>query len=435
MTDSSYGPTVELGPCIGKGSFSHVYKVILYRKEGRLQRTKKDEYALKIINLADRGIESPIELAIMTQIQHPHLTRALKVEINVAKSTLQILAPLAIGNLSSVIKAQITRPSMHLLKKWMMQLMSAVAALHVVGVLHGDIKASNTLIFNKPRAKSLHTAYVQLNDFSLSNLILNPQFRNQRLVAYTNTHRAPEIWKGHSWGYEADIWALACTFYEMVYGSSLFPSQKRAIDEKSANIAVHEEWVQYHRFLSDDSSVSSNPLFPTVITSSNLNGSPKSHYSCMLHLDWTRPEMSSFNKTLLTMLTIDPRRRPTIFNLIVDPFFSDVYDPLISPEVRSRYHPHISIHRFNPRFHKEISIQGIASDVVNLGSYLYGQYSHSNTAEDNQEIYKMCTRIAHKLINSTSHTDNLGPVEHSIIVQEVKILEKLKYRLLPLYQS
>ena len=429
MSDSSYGPTVELGPCIGKGSFSHVYKVILYRKEGRLQKTKKHEYALKIINLADRGVESPIELAIMTQIQHPHLTHALKVEVDVAKSTLQILEPLAIGNLSSVIKAQITRPQMHLLKKWMMQLMSAVARLHLAGILHGDIKASNTLVFNKPRAKTLDTAYIQLNDFSLSNLILNPQFRNQRLVAYTNTHRAPEIWNGSPWGYEADIWALACTFYEMVYGSSLFPSQKRATDEKLANIAVHKEWQQYHEVLSNN--LTSAPACQKVITPCNSNRSPQTHYSCMLHLDWTKPEMSYFNKLLLTMLTVDPSQRPTIFKLILDPFFADVYDPLILPELNISRHPHIQISQLTPIFKKEPSTQGLSSHVINLGSYLYGQISSNNAIEENPGIYRVCMRIAYKLIHSTSQVENLGPLEHSTIVQEVKILEKLKYRLLP----
>jgi serine/threonine protein kinase len=423
MTDSSYGPTVELGPCIGKGSFSHVYKVILHRKEGRLLKTKKHEYALKIINLVDRGVESPIELAIMTQIRHPHLTHALKVEVDAVKSTLQILAPLAIGNLSSVIKAQMSRPSMHLLKKWMMQLMSAVATLHLAGILHGDIKASNTLVFNKPRAKSLHTAHIQLNDFSLSNLILNPQFRNHRLVAYTNTHRAPEIWNGSPWGYEADIWALACTFYEMVYGSSLFPSQKRAIDEKLANIEVHKEWQQYHEILSNN--VRSAPPCQKATTRS-----PKTHYSCMLHLDWTKPEMSDFNKLLLTMLTVDPYQRPTIFKLIIDPFFADVYDPLILPGL-SASHPHIQISQLTPIFNKEPSTQGFSSQVINLGSYLYGQISWNNAVEKNPGIYRVCMRIAYKLIHSASQVENLGSVEPNIIVQEVKILEKLKYRLLP----
>lgn len=269
----------------------------------------------------------------MTQISHPHLTHAIRVEIEDDKTTLKILLPLAIGDLSDVIRSAGARPEMWLLQKWMMQLMSAVAVLHSHGILHGDIKARNVLVFNKARARNLDEAYVQLNDFNLSSLILRPHCPTPRPIAYTSTHRAPEIWQGQCWGFEADIWALGCTFYEMVYGSSLFPSQRGVSDQKQVDLDMYAEWATFlsSRVQPETSAVAGAarelklPATPVPLIKSTR-----------LHLDWEKPEMSTFNTLLLRMLTPEISRRPTIFQLILDPYFRHVYDHTILPRPYNR---------------------------------------------------------------------------------------------------
>ena len=439
--DPSPSPIVHLDSCIGRGSFSDVYKIVVSQATGKNKKSKKYEYALKILNLVNHGLRSPIELAIMTQISHPHLTHAIRVEIEDDKTALKILLPLAIGDLSNVIRSTGARPEMWLLQKWMMQLMSAVAVLHSHGILHGDIKARNVLVFNKARARDLDEAYVQLNDFNLSSLILRPHCLIPRPIAYTSTHRAPEIWQGKCWGFAADIWALGCTFYEMVYGSSLFPSQRGVGDEKPVDLHMHAEWATF---------LSSRVMKPT-----------------MLHLDWDKPEMSAFNTLLLRMLTPEISRRPTIFQLILDPYFRHVYDNTILPTTVQQRHPNFLCRDSQTLMTGDSSLRVENLDVLeddglsDLSSYLYRLVRQIESGdaqvpvppshcegEGTREaegrippisnvnpgcVSNLCLRLASKLTNLGVSTMDMSSRE--FLVAETNLLQKLQYRLLPMFQE
>ena len=436
--DPSPSRIVHLDSCIGRGSFSHVYKIVVSESTDTSKRVKKYEYALKIISLADRGLRSPIELAVMTQISHPHLTHAIRVEFEDDKTAVKILSPLAIGDLSDVIRSAGSRPPMSQLQRWMMQLMSAVAVLHSNGILHGDIKARNVLVFNKPRARNLDDAYVQLNDFNLSSLILRPQCPTPRRVAYTSTHRAPEIWQGQCWGFEADIWALGCTFYEMVYGSSLFASQKGVGDEKRVDLDRYAEWAS---FLSSRDPAGSRPT--------------------MLHLDWDKAEMSTFNTLLLRMLTPEISQRPTIFQLILDPYFRHVYDDTILPTTLQQRHPNLLCEDSNllaedPSLSEGSSLstsEGRPSrsapdpvrncgtlegdGLLDLSSYLYRLVCQIDPRICNADpggVSNLCLRLASKITNlgsSTPPTGGADELSKEFLIAETNLLQKLQYRLLP----
>ena len=416
--DPSPSRIVHLDSCIGKGSFSHVYKIVVSDSTNTSKRVKKYEYALKVISLVDRGLRSPIELAVMTQISHPHLTHAIRVEFEDDKTAVKILSPLATGDLSNIIRSAGSRPPMSQLQKWMMQLMSAVAVLHSNGILHGDIKARNVLLFNKPRTRNLDHAYVQLNDFNLSSLILRPQCPTPRRTAYTSTHRAPEILQGQCWGFEADIWALGCTFYEMVYGSSLFPSQRGVGDEKDFNMCA--ESVR----------VGATP-HPVLGRAPGLLLKPT-----MLHLDWDKPEMSAFNTLLLRMLTPEISRRPTIFQLILDPYFCHVYDNTILPATIQQRHPDLLCRDCpvtgrigNPRILDDDGLSDLSSYLYRLVAQMEPEASESQIPA----ISNLCLRLASKLTNLRSSTVDKSSTE--FLVAETHLLQKLQYRLLPLFQG
>ena len=98
-------------------------------------------------------------------------------------------------------------------KKWIKSIVKGIVHLHLHRILHGDIKASNVLIFD---------SIAKISDFGCSSLIVeegNQRFTNK---LYTPTHRAPEIWKTNQCDLSADIWALGCTIFEMVYSAPLF---------------------------------------------------------------------------------------------------------------------------------------------------------------------------------------------------------------------
>lgn len=47
------------------------------------------------------------------------------------------------------------------------------------------------------------------------------------------------------------------------------------------------------------------------------------------NLDWNIPERASFNRLIVRILRPQMSQRPTIFELIQDPYFSQVHDPTI----------------------------------------------------------------------------------------------------------
>ena len=156
--------------------------------------------------------------------------------------------------------------------------------LHQRRILHGDIKGHNVLIF-KGEAK--------LSDFGLSCFILegNKQTFNSSVKMYTSTHRPPEVWKTNSWGFPADIWSLGCTFFEILYGYSLFPMQ---VSEKDY-IECLDDYVN-HRFSFTEGKNYKKIRFPKKWHSS----------SC---------QYVSLNNLIKSMLHPNPEVRPTIFDI------------------------------------------------------------------------------------------------------------------------
>jgi protein-serine/threonine kinase len=104
------------------------------------------------------------------------------------------------------------------------ELAQGLKYIHEAGVLHRDLKSNNVLILEDGR--------VQLCDFGVSNT-LEPEKSKRSTIVGTPNWMAPELigeWakdadphsllqpKEISYGNEVDIWAYACTIYEMACG-------------------------------------------------------------------------------------------------------------------------------------------------------------------------------------------------------------------------
>lgn len=175
----------------------------------------------------------------------------------------------------------VKRNNYQTVKGWLKSLVRAIVHLHLHRIMHGDIKAANLLIFD---------SIAKLSDFGSSAVILgdgNQKFINK---SFTPTHRAPEVWKSNQWGLSADIWALGCTVYEMIYGVPLF--QVKTTD--------------------DD-----------YIRQINAWCDPKMNYgeNIEFHKDWNNPLYADINMLILKMLNPDPFNRPTIFDIVKESFF------------------------------------------------------------------------------------------------------------------
>ena len=186
-----------------------------------------------------------------------------------------------------------------------------VMHLHQRRIIHGDIKGHNVLIFN---------GEAKLSDFGLSCFILEGQKQTFRssVKMYTSTHRPPEVWKTNTWGFAADIWSLGCTFFEIIYGYSLFPMQ---VSEKDY-LECLDDYIN-HRFAFTEGKNYKKIRFPKKWHSSS------SHYVAL-------------NNLIKSMLQSDPELRPTVFDvanwlsisneeLKVSSSVSMVSSPLMSP--------------------------------------------------------------------------------------------------------
>lgn len=154
------------------------------------------------------------EAFINKNFKSPYLNTAKYVTIQ--NGIINLFYDEAQGDFNKVKKA-----NFNTLKTWSLNVIKGIIYLHLHRIIHGDIKASNILIFD---------GLAKLSDFGSSALLIGEGKQIFNTKMYTPTHRAPEVWNNNEWDLSADIWALGCTLFELFYGYSLF-QPKNSNDE------------------------------------------------------------------------------------------------------------------------------------------------------------------------------------------------------------
>lgn len=188
---------------LGKGSYGSVYKTIC----------DEEEYAIKQCKLSNKGIPFILEPCIMSSIVHPTLNNAL--DIYCSKDHVYILTNIAKNDLGHYVRDYEVK-DFDLILFWCYSIACAVACLHSQGIIHGDIKGGNVLLY--------HDNTVKLTDFTLSIRKYKDDQKFSHTVC-TCTHRPLECLLNRKWDESLDIWSLGCTFFEIAYGKSKFPYQ------------------------------------------------------------------------------------------------------------------------------------------------------------------------------------------------------------------
>ena len=206
---SDVNEDVDIIESIGEGSFGQVYKINLVQENYNIKAAMK-----YIKKTPSYGLNSLLELYIMYHLkEYNYLTKACNINIDTL-GDFQIIQPLAISDAKIFLKNN--KVEKNIIAKWQSNIICAVSHLHSKGILHGDIKAKNLLIY-EPNLE------IKLTDFGLSIILLDSNVSSENNVLYTPTHRPLEIFKGETFSYSSDIWALGCTFYELEYKDLLFP--------------------------------------------------------------------------------------------------------------------------------------------------------------------------------------------------------------------
>ena len=179
-----------LGSLIGKGSDGEVYEVV-----------GKDKI-IKFIQPQMYGFENYLEAYILLNLIHLNLMNADLIEID-NNGLIKIVQRKAECDLGILLHSKKLSKKERL--KYIKDLVNGVAFLNSHGIIHGDIKPTNLLIFK---------GVVKLNDFSLTRL--NSYERTNKKL-YTYIYRPPECFFNKI-SLKSDIWALGCTIYEIYYG-------------------------------------------------------------------------------------------------------------------------------------------------------------------------------------------------------------------------
>jgi len=229
---------------INEGSFGKVYKITENE-----ENNNKVSYALKIIPNKSYGIDCFLEILILCFLNYKFLMSAYDFFIDNENKISKILMPLADNDLYKFMKKHTKGlKNKELLLKFCWQLACAVGFLHSRNIIHGDIKLSNVLIKyienSRDSVSGIKTSKypkIYLSDFSFACLSFNENYRIYNPETYSYHYRPPEVNSGKGYNFKADVWALGCTFYELLYNEPFVLSNSTVTNLKYAYNKLQNE--------------------------------------------------------------------------------------------------------------------------------------------------------------------------------------------------
>jgi serine/threonine protein kinase len=213
-------------PLIGKGSFGRVFLM----KDSITGKLK----AVKAVQLKRKDPAKVIQEAVMLEsIYHSNIVRYFTSAFDkphIEESKLFYIVMEYIDGISlqrliyqpgSISSIDMTNSIEDKITSWLYQSLSALDYLHSNGIIHRDVKPSNILLINFQTVK--------LIDFGLAVKKLSVTSRTDdssggtpqhKEFAGTTRYASPEKSLGQEIDGKDDIWALACTFLELVFSIS-----------------------------------------------------------------------------------------------------------------------------------------------------------------------------------------------------------------------
>ena len=192
---------------LGSGGFGEAYLV-------RSNKTLKN-YVMKSINfelLTEENRKYTInEAFLLKKIDHPNIIKFKEVfEVKKPYNQFNIIMEYAEkGDLNKFLQINIEKKIFfpeQLLLDWLCQICTALKYLHYKKIIHRDIKPANIFM------NSLNQ--IKLGDFGISKNLKTYGFASS--FVGSTYYMAPEIVDGENYSFEADIWALGVTFYELM---------------------------------------------------------------------------------------------------------------------------------------------------------------------------------------------------------------------------
>ncbi|XP_067943370.1 serine/threonine-protein kinase Nek9-like [Watersipora subatra] len=193
---------------LGKGAFG---EATLYRRveDNSLVVWKE----VNLSRLSDKETsDSANEVDILSLLDHPNIITYYNHFVD--SSTLLIEMEYANdGNLYQKISRFNERLEEEMVIWYFYQLISAVAFIHDLGIIHRDIKSLNIFLTKGGLCK--------VGDFGISKVMTS---KTQMAESYVGTpyYMSPELIKGEAYNFKSDIWACGCILYELCTRQRVF---------------------------------------------------------------------------------------------------------------------------------------------------------------------------------------------------------------------
>lgn len=169
--------------------------------------------AVKVVRVEDKAKRAQLinELHYLLRIsKSPFLIHLYTVYVHKDSGCVHVvLEYMDYGSLQDVKQKCTTVPE-HILALIMMQILEGLKILHLMYIVHRDVKLGNILVNS--------TGSVKVTDFGISKKVGDAQAVCETFVG-TATHMSPERVLGEDYAFAADIWSLGLIVYELVSGS------------------------------------------------------------------------------------------------------------------------------------------------------------------------------------------------------------------------
>lgn len=210
-----------------------------------------------------------------------------------------------------------------------------VAAMHTMGLMHGDIKMSNFMTDIEKGDALPDDFAVYVIDFgsAVYKNELSHQIRRRRLVSPTYPYSPPECVLDAShddsqqfvhYGMGVDVWSLGCMLYEMLTFRYLFSDSYEDDDRRAFRRHMHrmlhvlhplstDDWRFIFSFKSFDQYIPKNKVlsFSDVY---DLSNKLQQYAIC----DMPAPLASRIAKLLRRALQVQPCNRPTVHSMLAE---------------------------------------------------------------------------------------------------------------------
>jgi len=337
VRDKKTGLEYKKGKFLGRGGFATCYELI--------DTTTNVVWAGKVIAKAQLVKKEQLdkmvqEIEIHKSVNHPHIVE-FKSNFEDDKNIYIILEICNKRSLMEMHKRRktLTEPE---IRYFIRQIAEACLYLHKNGIIHRDLKLGNLFLND--------TMQLKVGDFGLATRMEKPGERKMTLCGTPN-YISPEVLtkKGHS--FEVDVWSLGCIVYTLAVGKPPFETQ---------------ELKETYRRIKN----------------------------CQYSLE--KVPNDRLREFIKSMLQIDPKNRPTMLQILQDPYLSH-------PNYVPRNIP-VSCLTVAPRFDQRLSIlptppsplQEINGNLVRASENKPATTEKPQPAPKATEVTKPASRLPNK---------------------------------------